>query len=335
MVENYIEDIKEIPLITIRKARFESQPFFSFVIPTYNRTDLLRFSIQSILNQEGLPDDCEIVISDNCPKRGDPTEIMISELNDKRISYYKNSKNIGGVGNWNRCYSLAQGKWGIMLHDDDMLYPDYLKFLIKAMQQYEDAVAFFPSFNSKAFPLDKQPSRNKHQLIARHIKEEDFLEGCVLACPLGMCVHLDAMMKTGGFNPSAIPAIDYEFYVRLSKVGNIIKLYGYPLGTWRIMDNDSKNRDVMLDCLVQMKKIQEIILRDLGRMCFLPLLQRRNRYFDYQHISFWYHEMRHCKPETEDVIRYSMADKLIYMLFRCYFYLNRHLRKGAKRINTK
>ena len=38
-------------------------------------------------------------------------------------------KNIGMIGNWNRLYTLARGEWVVMLHDDDLLYNDYLSIL--------------------------------------------------------------------------------------------------------------------------------------------------------------------------------------------------------------
>ena len=39
-------------------------PFFSIVIPTFNRSDLFPYAVRSILNQTF--EDFEIIISDNC-----------------------------------------------------------------------------------------------------------------------------------------------------------------------------------------------------------------------------------------------------------------------------
>ncbi|RDU58459.1 glycosyltransferase [Helicobacter sp. MIT 99-5507] len=44
-----------------------------------------------------------------------------------KLSFYKNHKNLGLFGNFNRCIELANGKWVCLLHDDDILLPNYLK----------------------------------------------------------------------------------------------------------------------------------------------------------------------------------------------------------------
>lgn len=329
------QEILDSKTFVIKKAHFASQPLYSFVIPTYNRPTLLVFALNSILNQKEFDGNVEIVVCDNNPVRNDLTEQYMTGLQDKRISYYKHNENVGGVNNWTHCCYLAQGQWVIMLHDDDMLYDDYFISLKKIMSLYSanDYVAFFPSFNSLSFDSDQQPARSFGKIKTRVILEKDFLEGCILACPLGMCVNKKAFAETDGFDPDAIPAIDYEFYVRLSRIGKIVKMYGYPLGTWRIMDNDSKNEDVMLMCLQQMKSIQAAIIEHSKMHHIKWIIRKYDKYFDYQHIKFWHKEMKGTMPPNN--VSYSIMDRICYSMFKLCFVMKRHLRSGSKTVSVQ
>ena len=61
-----------------------------------------------------------IVIDDYAKEKGQTvTEKYIRKLNDSRVIYYKNTKNMGVFGNWNRAVSLAKSKWDFAFLFDD------------------------------------------------------------------------------------------------------------------------------------------------------------------------------------------------------------------------
>ena len=91
------------------------KPFFSIVLPTYNRADLLPFSIKSILNQTF--GDFELVISNN--NSSDNTEQVIHSFNDPRIRYFKTEKLLPVLDNWNFALSQARGEYVTFIGDDD------------------------------------------------------------------------------------------------------------------------------------------------------------------------------------------------------------------------
>ena len=66
-------------------------PFVSVCIPVYNGENYLLESINSALGQN-YPD-LELLIVDNCST--DKTETIVSGLNDFRVRYFRNKKNIG------------------------------------------------------------------------------------------------------------------------------------------------------------------------------------------------------------------------------------------------
>ena len=96
-------------------------PKISVCIPTYNYAHYISFAVESVLNQQFT--DFELIIVDDCSK--DNTEEVVSRfLYDKRVSFEKNERNLGLVGNWNKCLSKARGEYIKFVFADDMLASD-------------------------------------------------------------------------------------------------------------------------------------------------------------------------------------------------------------------
>lgn len=114
-------------------------PWISVIIPTYNRGDLLRQAIWSVLDQEPVAFPWELLVVDNTSfnKEGmTPALKIIRQIGDHRINYYHNRENIGSGYNWNRGVELARGEWVCFLHDDDILCSDALKNIGRQINQY-------------------------------------------------------------------------------------------------------------------------------------------------------------------------------------------------------
>ena len=94
-----------------------STPLFSIVIPTYNRGDLVRYAIQSVLKQTF--GDFEIVVSDNCST--DDTPEVVTGFTDPRLRYVRPPRHLVIADNWEFARSKATGKLILMLGDDDAL----------------------------------------------------------------------------------------------------------------------------------------------------------------------------------------------------------------------
>jgi glycosyltransferase involved in cell wall biosynthesis len=63
----------------------------SILIPTYNRRDMLKEAVTSVLAQGYA--DYEIIIADNWST--DDTEAVVAAFGDSRIKYHKNAQNVG------------------------------------------------------------------------------------------------------------------------------------------------------------------------------------------------------------------------------------------------
>lgn len=113
------------------------QPLITVLITTYNRSELLRHAIQSVLNQT--LKDIEIIILDDASS--DDTKSVVASYSDKRITYIRQKKNVGFTRNFKTGIKKASGTYIFLLSDDDMiLRPDSLSILYNEMKKKKAGV---------------------------------------------------------------------------------------------------------------------------------------------------------------------------------------------------
>lgn len=110
-----------------------SNPLVTIAIPTYNRAEgYLRQSLESALAQTH--QDLEVILSDNCST--DDTARLAAEYcrGDKRITYFRQTQNIGPNSNFNFCLARARGRYFLLLPDDDLVDPDFVETCVRALR---------------------------------------------------------------------------------------------------------------------------------------------------------------------------------------------------------
>ena len=90
------------------------KPFFSIVIPTYNRAEKLQFALHCLLKQTFK--DFEVIVSDNWST--DNTKDVVMHSGDKRIKYTRNIKPTIYSLNLQNAINHAYGGY-IFFHSDD------------------------------------------------------------------------------------------------------------------------------------------------------------------------------------------------------------------------
>ena len=109
-----------------------SNNLFSIIIPTRQRHDTLKHSIQSVLNQTHK--EFELVVMDNCSSP--ETAEVVDSFNDERIKYYRAPEKLSMSDNWELGLSYATGEYIFVLGDDDALMPDGLELCLKLINEY-------------------------------------------------------------------------------------------------------------------------------------------------------------------------------------------------------
>jgi glycosyltransferase involved in cell wall biosynthesis len=94
------------------------------MIPAYNYGHYLRETLQSILKDDPGPEIMQIMIVDDCSTADDP-EIIAREVGGDRIEFFRQSRNLGLIGNIGDCIAHARGEWVHLLHEDDYVLPGF------------------------------------------------------------------------------------------------------------------------------------------------------------------------------------------------------------------
>lgn len=91
------------------------KPYFTVIIPTYNRPEFLREAVASVVAQTD--GDWELIVVDDCS----PTPVL--PIDDPRVRLLRNSDNRGKSASLNRALESATGRVVLVLDDDDAWGP--------------------------------------------------------------------------------------------------------------------------------------------------------------------------------------------------------------------
>ena len=193
-----------------------TDPFFSIVIPTKNRSFLVKCAIQSVLNQSF--QDFEIIIADNDDTEA--TKEVVAAFNDLRVHYYKTG-NLSMPDNWEYGCSKAVGNYLIILQDKMALKPHSLQTLYNIIRVEKPGVikwqhdffdeetgtgspSFFPDFKKDFFDSD---------LIIKSFLDGD-MDFFVMHSPIGIdsCIDMKVikLIQDGPMKQLCVPAsMDY------------------------------------------------------------------------------------------------------------------------------
>lgn len=107
---------------------------FKIAVPTYQRPEMLRRALESIVAQT-FPN-WQAFVFDDSPL--DEAEQVVSAIGDPRIHYSRNPIRLGAAANIDRCFgarlSGLEG-FGLVLEDDNFLLPTFLAYAAGVMQK--------------------------------------------------------------------------------------------------------------------------------------------------------------------------------------------------------
>ena len=113
-------------------------PFFSILIPTFNRASLLMNAIESVLAQTYT--DFELIVIDDGST--DDTKDVVATFEDRRLIYrFQQNKELSGARNTG--VSVSQGQFVCFLDDDDSFIENHLENLKEAIDTSTKSNAIF------------------------------------------------------------------------------------------------------------------------------------------------------------------------------------------------
>ncbi|NDJ25199.1 glycosyltransferase [Nostoc sp. B(2019)] len=203
----------------------KNQPRLSIGLPVYNGEKFIKETIDSLLSQTF--EDFELIISDNAST--DNTEEICRAYvdQDKRISYYRNEKNMGCALNFNRVFELSSGEYFKWAAYDDLYAPDFIMKCVEVL----DHDSNFILCHSYAYFIDEygkfirnydvhlktdSPKRHErfHELLHKHLCYQIF--GVIRASALKMIPPMGGYGHTDGI-----------FLLRLGLLGRFYEIPEY------------------------------------------------------------------------------------------------------------
>ena len=116
-----------------------TKPILSICVPTFARAASLR---KLLINLEPVilagAGDIELCVSDNASE--DETEAVVAEFTTQYpINYVRQAANIGGTRNMIAVSGIANGRWIVLVGDDDLIYQESAVNLVSLLKQADES----------------------------------------------------------------------------------------------------------------------------------------------------------------------------------------------------
>jgi glycosyltransferase involved in cell wall biosynthesis len=309
------------------------EPFLSIIITLYKRKKYISDAIYSAIRQENIQLDYEIIVISDDP------DDTLGELNDfvdaKNVLLYRNSKNIGLFNSCNMGVKIARGKYISFLHDDDILYPNYLfeinnfiklvkpdaqcilinrdiqndnikKNTLKKIMVKSLRIFFF------LFYLLRIASRKSYKLITLREGLTYQLSNIYKAPSCGVLFEKNTFIESGGFNQDFWPVTDYFFFLFFNQ-NHKIYMPRKKLACYRWLDNLSQDKHIQF---LGLKLLCGFFKSDqpIGSI---------NRYFKFFNNELLYVKYLMVDKSFRDEIKFQYPDfmavnKIKWFIFKIY-----------------
>ena len=200
-----------------------STPILTIITPVYNGERFIAETIESVLNANIETTYEHIILNDGS---SDSTPSILNNFKDC-VQIFSH-KNVGESATVNLGLEKARGEFILILNADDPFLTDELvKNALKTLQKDLAIVAIYPDW--KIIDENGRTIRNK---ILPEYSDETFIGRCKCLPGPGTIFRREAALKIGGRRQNWKFVGDYDFWLRLSREGKILRQPGI-LAQWR------------------------------------------------------------------------------------------------------
>lgn len=188
-------------------------PFFTVIIPLFNKEKYVSNAIKSVLNQTFT--DFELLIVNDCST--DNSVKIASEFLSDKVQLIHHEKNSGLAATRNTGIRKANSNYVAFLDADDLWKPHFLERIFNLIQNFSEARIFgtnyeeiwekttqMPHNNSDSLPVDFKGYLNFFKI---NIKQGIYNHGSV-------CFHKEVYEKVGFYNENIQLSQDLDFNIR-------------------------------------------------------------------------------------------------------------------------
>jgi glycosyltransferase involved in cell wall biosynthesis len=192
------------------------RPVWSVMIPTYNCSNFLRETLNSVLAQDPGPEYMQIEVIDDCSTKDNPEEV-VKQVGKGRVSFYRQSRNVGHTRNFDTCIRRAQGRLVHILHGDDRVRSGFYSKMEELFKQHPAIGAAFCRYHFidefgqqlNVSQLQETQSGLLSNALVRLAQNQ-------IVQPPSMVVRRAVYETLGGYDPRLKYGEDWEMWVRIA-----------------------------------------------------------------------------------------------------------------------
>jgi len=227
-----------IHLLVILRESILNKNTFSIVIPAHNGEQFIRAALRSALNQTRSADEVIVIDDASADRTGD---IIRAPEFRGQVTYFYNKHSTGFADAWNRAAGKAGSDFVTILHQDDLLHPEYLYHIEKALLSYPVARHLYAACsyidadgNVTAIP----PAPHSPEPVLYSGKEyaHNYLNGVITnihihRCP-GVMTARDLLLSECTYRKEAGHIADDDFFMRIGMHTDVVGI-SQPLASYR------------------------------------------------------------------------------------------------------
>lgn len=246
-------------------ASTPERPFFSVVIPTYNRANLIVATLNSVIQQTF--NDFEVIVVDDCSPDFEVMAENISKLQDARIRLLKHDKNANGAAARNTGIKGSKGDYVCFLDSDDTWPLGRLSLLKNTIEKVSDTskVVFYGQVDFK-FPEEVRGQiKPKVGINDDRVGDYLFIKNGLIQTSTIVCqrVAAEKIMFDERFRRHQ----DYDFCLRAEHLGYELRFVKAVLSNWlRHRGTSTFAKGATYDhCLFWYEEMQGYLSKNAGR----------------------------------------------------------------------
>jgi glycosyltransferase involved in cell wall biosynthesis len=218
------------------------------LVPTYNRSGMLRRSLESIQTQTY--SDIQVTIGDDCSDDDTRTVAQDFCATDGRFHYLRNAPRLGIFGNTNALFTHVTAPYVHFMHDDDWLEPCFYERMIAELEESPEVGLAWPRVilsQGGNETVQRLPDRFDHgqvltgefglperfghdQVVPGETAFEELLHGNFITCP-AVVLRTSVLREVGPF--SEYLTGDWLMWLRIA-LHHDLKLIDAPLFHYRV-----------------------------------------------------------------------------------------------------
>lgn len=193
----------------MKYKRFDalSDPLVTIYLPTFNRVELLKRAVNSILSQTYR--NFELIVVDDNSEDSTREYLEWLSFNEKNVRFFVNELNSGACFSRNRAIREARGELITGLDDDDYVSPTHIQSLVESWVAKDDeTIAIYPN----SIRVEKNKFRRASPRIkacyAKELLFNNWIGNQVLT-------EKSTLKEIGGFDEEFPAWQDYDCWYRL------------------------------------------------------------------------------------------------------------------------